>query len=132
MMICGVQVMREYDLLASQQNPSKKKLIEKLIPLARKAYDFLEQPGKSRWKDYDKLWNTKAWKEARSLLKQFFTTNGKVYCNACNREITGSFTLHHPKYPPKHKTYLLFHPDYCSITHRGCHPETIKKRARKK
>lgn len=108
--------MNEYnELMHSLTDVKKKELVRNLKPLAKSAYMHLEQLGIQLWSNYKKLWSMKEWKEAREILKEYFTEDGKLICPICNKEITRGYTLDHKKYPPKNKTYLIFHPSYCQI-----------------
>jgi len=86
----------------------------------------------NNWKRYHELWSKWFWKEARLLLKEYFTLDGKgiLICPECKEiiENTQSFALHHSMYPKK--SHNCFTPLYCSIVHNNkrCHKKGDPKK----
>jgi hypothetical protein len=108
-------------LIADEQDPKKREILKKLRPYRKWAYLRMNEFGKNWKQKYYGLLNQKEWREARLLLKEYFTNNNKLMCSVCENEITKqqSFTLHHKDFYGKPQTFFI--PLYCEITHTKCH-----------
>jgi len=109
-------------LISDELDVGKRDILKKLKPLCKFAYVFMGGFGKNWKAKYRRLQATKQWKQARLLLKEYFTTKGVLTCPECGLEIKDneSFTLHHKDFYPKNP-YSLFSPLFTSIIHTKCH-----------
>ena len=106
------------ELIANEPSLEKRTILRELKKYNKFAHEWMHKFG-STWKQkYQSLQKTKEWRKARRLLKGYFTNDNNLICKECNKEIKGSFTLHHDMYG---KPYDFFNPLYikliCSYHH---------------
>ena len=114
------------NLIRQTDDPYKRSILKKLKPLCLEAHIHMYRHGGSWKQKYRAMWKTDFWKEARTLLKAYFTENGVLTCEVCSKPIKDNFTLHHKDFYGKPITF--FHPDFCSLIHNHCHVKTHFRR----
>lgn len=112
------------DLIRQSKDPKEIELLKKMKGCNKEAVEHMHQSYKSYKQKYNSMWSKPFWKEGRLLLRDYFMlkNNGKLICDKCKREITGSFTIHHDTGFYKGAfNGNMFTPLYIKTLHNSCH-----------
>ena len=122
----------EIDSLMDISSGRRLEILIILKELNREAHLFMRRFGKRYKQSYHELWKTSYWKEAKILLKEYFTIegNGILRCKKCNNELTDNYTLHHSVYNDLNLFTPIFIEPLCS--NGTCHERSYSKRNIKK
>lgn len=114
------------EMIEQEPDGTKKEILIKLNSLNYDAMMFMSMPISKEFKGhqntgvrYRALQRQDCWKEARLLIKRYYTINSVCKCAHCGNPIGQRFTLHHEMYA-KHFNEL-FCPLFVEIIHSGCH-----------
>ena len=111
------------ELIRQEEDPYKRNILKQLKPLCLEAYTHMYRSGGTWKQKYNAMWKEKFWKEARLLLKKYFTENGALNSPICSKPIKDKFTLHHEMYG---EPITYFNPLYVQIIHNHCHVKVKK------
>ena len=119
------------DELIREANGRQLEILIKLKLLNQQAC-FWQQQFKKSWKQkYNEMWKQKFWKNARQLLKEYFTIekHGKFRCSLCEKLLNTKFVLHHDFYPKNPNN--LFNPLYTKLICTSCNYKEHKDKYEK-
>ena len=87
----------EMDELIDESNGDQLVILIRMKTLNQKAAFHMKTPGKTFKQNYRSMWSKPFWKEARQLLKEYFTleNNGIFQCGSCKKSLDSKFVLHH-------------------------------------
>jgi hypothetical protein len=119
----------EIDELIKEASGRKLEILIQLKTLNQQAFFHMKTPKKSWKQNYKEMWSKSFWKEARILLKEYFTNkNGILKCPLCNKLLYDKFVLHHfPKFYKGSFKANMFTPLYTQLICNSCNYKVHKK-----
>ena len=124
----------EMDELIREASGRQLEILIRLKTLNQQAVFHMKGFNKNWKQKYNEMWKQKFWKEARQLLKEYFTleNNGIFQCSLCKKMLDSKFILHHYQdfYKGSFKSNT-FTPIYVSLVCSGCNYKEHKDKYEK-